>query len=163
MSDEGRRYVYIFYSWMCCQSLSQRRAEHCWMVQPFTDASIQQHSSQHWSTSQFCPFFFLPKNNRYSNFWSTQVPYYTVFHQFHTAVRGPITSCLMSCPKPVRGPEFQLSESHPTEPSWQWQQSVSVPAPLNANELHLSTPTWRSLPVTSHKGGEAPCVSSSMR
>ena len=51
----------------------------------------------------------------------------------------------MHWPKPIHGPEFQLSKSCSTELSW--QQSVSVPAPLNANELHLSTPTWRGLPA----------------
>ena len=53
----------------------------------------------------------------------------------------------MQCPKPIRGPEFQLSKSRSTE--LYSEQSVSVPAPLNANELHLSTPTWRALPATS--------------
>ena len=39
----------------------------------------------------------------------------------------------------THGPKFQLSKSHSSE--LYWQQAVSVPAPLNANELHLSTPT----------------------
>ena len=54
----------------------------------------------------------------------------------------------MQCLKPIRGPEFQLSKSHLRE--LYWEQAVSVPASLNANELHLSTPTWRALPATSH-------------
>ena len=45
----------------------------------------------------------------------------------------------MHCPKPIRGPEFQLSKSRSTE--LYSEQSVSVPAPLNANELRLSMPT----------------------
>ena len=52
------------------------------------------------------------------------------------------------CPKPIRGPEFQLSKSNSRE--LYWEQAVSVPAPLNANELHLSTPTWRALPAMHH-------------
>ena len=56
----------------------------------------------------------------------------------------------MYCPKPIRGPEFQLSKSCSTElfP----EQSVSVFALLNANELRLSTPTWGALPATSLSG-----------
>ena len=61
----------------------------------------------------------------------------------------------------MRGPEFQLSKSRSTE--LYSEQSVSVPAPLNANELRLSTPTWRALPASHCQGGEAPFVSSSMR
>ena len=45
----------------------------------------------------------------------------------------------MHCPKPICGPEFQLSKSRSTE--LYSEQSVSVPAPLNANELRLSRPT----------------------
>ena len=45
----------------------------------------------------------------------------------------------MHCPIPIRGPEFQLCKSHSTE--LYEKQAVSVPAPLNANELHLSTPS----------------------
>ena len=45
----------------------------------------------------------------------------------------------MHCPKLIRGPELQLSKSCSTE--LYSEQSVSVPAPLNANELHLSMPT----------------------
>ena len=41
----------------------------------------------------------------------------------------------MHCPKPIRGPEFQLSKSRSTE--LYWEQAVSVPALLNANELRL--------------------------
>ena len=48
----------------------------------------------------------------------------------------------MDCPKPIPGPEFQLSKRRSTEISW--QQSVSVPKPLNANERCLSTPAWRA-------------------
>ena len=51
----------------------------------------------------------------------------------------------MHCPKLIRGPE----------------QAVSVPAPLNANELHLSTP---ALPATNPSQGEdASYASGSMR
>ena len=49
----------------------------------------------------------------------------------------------MHCPKPICGPESQLSKSRSSE--LYWEQAVSVPAPLNANELHLSTP---ALPAT---------------
>ena len=76
-----------------------------------------------------------------------KVPYYAVFHQFHTAVRSKNSVFDMHCPKSVPGPEFQLSKSRSTE--LYSKQSVSVPAPLNANKLRLSTPTWRALPATS--------------
>ena len=39
----------------------------------------------------------------------------------------------MHCPKPICGPEIQLSKSRSSE--LYWEQAVSVPAPLNANEL----------------------------
>ena len=56
------------------------------------------------------------------------------------------------------GPEFQLSKSRPTE--LYWEQAVSVIAPLNANELCLSTP---ALPATCPSQGEdASYASSSM-
>ena len=58
----------------------------------------------------------------------------------------------MHFPKPICGPEFQLSKSRSTE--LYWEQAVSVPAPLNDNELHLSTPTWRALPATRPSQGE---------
>ena len=67
-----------------------------------------------------------------------KVPYYTVFHQFHIAVRDSSVFD-MHCPKLIHGPEFQLSKSCSTE--LYSEQSVSVPAPLNANELRLSMPT----------------------
>ena len=60
----------------------------------------------------------------------------------------------MYCPKPMSGPEFQLSESLSTE--LYSEQSVSVPAPLNANELRLSTATWKALPATSLSVNEIP-------
>ena len=60
----------------------------------------------------------------------------------------------MHCPKPIRGPEFLLSKSRSTE--LYSEQSVSAPAPLNANELRLSTPTWRALPATSLSGRGCP-------
>ena len=49
----------------------------------------------------------------------------------------------MYCSKLNRGPEFQLSKSRSSE--HYWEQAVSIPAPLNANELRLSTP---ALPAT---------------
>ena len=49
----------------------------------------------------------------------------------------------MKCPKPIHGSEFQLSKSRSSELFW--EQAVSVPASLNANELRLSTP---ALPAT---------------
>ena len=49
----------------------------------------------------------------------------------------------MHCPKPTCGPEFQLSTNHSSE--LYWEQAVSVPAPLNDYELHLSRP---ALPAT---------------
>ena len=52
----------------------------------------------------------------------------------------------MHCPKPIRGPEFQLSKSE-----LYWEQAVSVPTPLNANELCLSTP---AVPATHPSQGE---------
>ena len=65
----------------------------------------------------------------------------------------------MYCPKPIRGPEFQLSKSRSTE--LYWAQAVSVPAPLNANELCLSTP---ALPDTHpSQGDDATYASSSIR
>ena len=42
----------------------------------------------------------------------------------------------MYCPKPIQGPEFQLSKSRSSE--LYWEQAVSVPAHLNVNELRLS-------------------------
>ena len=47
-------------------------------------------------------------------------------------------------PKHIRGPAFQLSKSRFAE--LYSEHFVSVPAPLNANELCLSTPTWGALP-----------------
>ena len=65
----------------------------------------------------------------------------------------------MYCPKPICGPEFQLSKSRSTE--IYWEQAVPVPAPLNANELCLSTP---ALPATRpSQGDDAAYASSSMR
>ena len=53
----------------------------------------------------------------------------------------------MYWPKPLRGLEFQLSKvSQVSSTEFYWEQAVSVPAPLNANELRLSTPTWGALP-----------------
>ena len=49
----------------------------------------------------------------------------------------------MHCPKPIHGPEFQLSKSRLSE--LYWEQADSVTAPLNANELCMSTP---ALPAT---------------
>ena len=64
----------------------------------------------------------------------------------------------MHCPKPICGPEFQLSKSRSSE--FYWEQAVSVPALLNANELRLSTP---ALPATSpSQGDDATCASGSM-
>ena len=60
----------------------------------------------------------------------------------------------MNCPKHIRGPIFQLSKSRSAELCS--QHSVSVPAPLNANELRLSTPTWGALPASHSQGEEAP-------
>ena len=65
----------------------------------------------------------------------------------------------MHCPKPICGPEFQLSKSHSSE--LYWEQAVSVPAPLNANERRLSMP---ALPATHPSQEEdATYASSSMR
>ena len=55
----------------------------------------------------------------------------------------------MYCPKPIRGPEFQLSESRSIE--LYWEQAVTVHAFLKANELRLSTP---ALPATHPSQGE---------
>ena len=54
----------------------------------------------------------------------------------------------------MRGPEFQMSRSRSTE--LYSEQSVSVPAALNANEFCLSTPTWRALPAMSLSGRGCP-------
>ena len=51
----------------------------------------------------------------------------------------------MYYPKHIRGPAFQLSESRSAE--LYSEHSVSVPAPLNANEFGLSTPIWGALPA----------------
>ena len=64
----------------------------------------------------------------------SKVSYYNVFHHLHTAYN---TVFEMYCPKPIRCPEFQLSKIHSTE--LYWEQAVSVPATLNANQLSLST------------------------
>ena len=56
----------------------------------------------------------------------------------HSCQRSNNTVLEMHCPKPIRGPEFQLSKSRSSELCW--EQAVSVPAPLNANELRLSMP-----------------------
>ena len=65
----------------------------------------------------------------------------------------------MYCPKPIRVPEFQLSKNRSSE--LYWEQAVSVPAPLNANELRLST---AALPAKRPSQGEdATYASSSMR
>ena len=67
----------------------------------------------------------------------------------------------MYCPKHIHGPELQLCKSRSTE--LYSEHSVSVPAPLNANELRLSTPTWGTLPATDSQGEEAPYANGSMR
>ena len=73
-----------------------------------------------------------------------KVPYYTVFHKFHTAIRSPTTL---------------YSKSRSSD--LYWEQAVSVPAPLNANVRCLSTPT---LPATRPSQEEdAAYASSSMR
>ena len=82
-----------------------------------------------------------------------RVPYYTVFPSIsHSWSNSSVFD--MHWPKPIRGPEFKLSKSCSTE--LYSEQSVSVPAPLNTNELHLSTPTWRALPATSPSGRGCP-------
>ena len=53
----------------------------------------------------------------------------------HSCQRSNSSVFDMHCPKLIRGPE----------------QAVSVPAPLNANELHLSMP---ALPATRPSQGE---------
>ena len=94
----------------------------------------------------------------------------TQLEMFWGHLEGPILSCLssvshscqrsnnsvfdMHCPKPMRGPEFQLSRSGSAD--LHSEQSVSVPAPLNANELRLSKLTWRALPATSLSGSGSP-------
>ena len=80
-----------------------------------------------------------------------KVPHYTVFHQFHTAVRGPTTlylKCIAPNPSVV-------------QKSLYWEQAVSVPAPLNANELRLSTPALSA--TRSSQGEDAIYASRSMR
>ena len=92
-------------------------------------------------------------------------------------IKGPILYCFTSishscqrsnnsvfnmyCPKHIRGPAFQLSKSRSAELCS--QHSVSVPAPLNANELRLSAPTWGALPAMSFSGRGGPLCNGSMR
>ena len=76
-----------------------------------------------------------------------KVPYYTVFNQFHTAVRGQ-TTLYLKCiaPNPSVVLNFScLKVVQVSSTELYWEQAVSVPAPLNANELCLSTP---ALPAT---------------
>ena len=114
---------------------------------------------------QFFPVCFKVWNGKCAEMW---------FHcnkpRLFYLVKGPILNCFssishscqrsknslfdMHCPKPIPGPEFQLSKSRSTE--LYSEQSVSVPAPLNANKLCLSTPTWRALPATSLSGRRFP-------
>ena len=68
--------------------------------------------------------------------------------------RGPTTLFDMYYPKHIRGPELQLSKS--CSAALYSQHSVSVPAPLNVNELRLSAPTWGALPATSLSGRGSP-------
>ena len=83
-------------------------------------------------------------------FCHLKVPYYMVFHQFNTAVRSPKT--LYSnhiAPNPSLVLNFSwLKVAQLSSPD----RAVSVPAPLNANELRLSTPTWSSLACYSLSG-----------
>ena len=60
-----------------------------------------------------------------------------------SCLRSSDTVFEMHRPKPICCPEIQLSKSRSSE--LYWEQAVSVPAPLNANELCLSTP---ALPAT---------------
>ena len=77
----------------------------------------------------------------------------------HSCQRSNNSVFNMHCPKPICGPEFQLSKSRSSE--LYWEQAVSVPAPLNANELHLPMP---ALPATRPSQEEdAACASGSMR
>ena len=76
----------------------------------------------------------------------------------HSGQRSNNTIFEMHCPKPIHGPEFQLSKSHLRE--LYWEQAVSVPASLNANELCLSTP---ALPATRPSQGDMPLASGRMR
>ena len=86
-----------------------------------------------------------------------------------TMFKGPILHCFssishscqrfnniafdMHCPKPICGPEFQMSKRRSSQ--LYWEQAVYVPAPLNANEFHLSnlpylqhTPLRERMPLT---------------
>ena len=87
---------------------------------------------------------------------SLKVPYYTVFPSIsHSCQRSNNSDTNdMYCPKHICGPEFQLSKSRFAE--LYSERSVSVPAPLNANELRLSTPTWGALPAASFSGRGSP-------
>ena len=67
----------------------------------------------------------------------------------HSYQRSNNTVFEMHSPKSIRGPEFQQSKNRSSELNW--EQAVSVPAPLNANELHLSMTT---LPATCPSQGE---------
>ena len=78
-----------------------------------------------------------PLETSHLNHLDLKVPYYTVCHLFYTAVRGPTTvysKCIALNSSVVHG-----------------EQAVSVPAPLNAKERHLSTP---ALPATHPSQGE---------
>ena len=72
--------------------------------------------------------------------FTLKVPHYTVFHQFHTAVRGPSTLYLRYiAPNPSLVLNFSCLKVALLS------AAVSVPAALNANELRLLTP---ALPAT---------------
>ena len=58
----------------------------------------------------------------------------------HSCQRSKNSVFDMYCPKHICGPAFQLSKSRSAE--LYSEHYVSVPAPLNANDLCLSTPTW---------------------
>ena len=92
-----------------------------------------------------------------------KIPYYAVFHEFHRAVRGP-TTLYSKCNAPYLSMVLNFSclkAAQVSSTAFYWGQAVSVPAPLNANELHLSTP---ALPATRPSQAEdAAYASGSMR
>ena len=73
----------------------------------------------------------------------------------HSCQRSNNTLFDMHCPKPIRGPEFQLSKSCSSE--LHWEQVFPVPAPLNAYELLLCLACY--MPLSGEKMLVVACAS----
>ena len=99
-----------------------------------------------WRWSQFKLFFIvlgclIHNNLLYHVLWRYQMFKGPILYCFsslsHSCQRSNSSVFNMHRPKPIRGPEKSKSRSG----ELYWEQAVSVPAPLNANERRLSTPT----------------------